>query len=180
VRRPAARRAELALGDRRRPGGAADPADHRDGRGGRDRGDQPRPVRRTGARHRPLPYLRLATALALTGLATALALTGLAIGVLQLAVTGASLNGGILALARNVLGLTGIGLATSLATGGLLAWTLPLGYLAFAQYAPHRPRRPRLATRPPRRAPTNSMKADPEPAQHNYTSAASSALTCAI
>ncbi len=48
---------------------------------------------------------------------------------------GASLNGGILALARNVLGLTGIGLATSLATGGLLAWTLPLGYLAFAQYA---------------------------------------------
>jgi len=25
--------------------------------------------------------------------------------------------------------------AASLATGGLLAWTLPLGYLAFAQYA---------------------------------------------
>jgi hypothetical protein len=81
------------------------------------------PERATG---RWLPYLRLATALALTGLA---------IGVLQLAVTGASLNGGILTLARNVLGLTGIGLATSLATGGLLAWTLPLGYLAFAQYA---------------------------------------------
>jgi hypothetical protein len=81
------------------------------------------PERATG---RWLPYLRLATALALTGLA---------IGVLQLAVTGASLDGGILTLARNVLGLTGIGLATSLATGGLLAWTLPLGYLAFAQYA---------------------------------------------
>ncbi len=81
------------------------------------------PERATG---RWLPYLRLGTALALTGLA---------IGMLQLAVTGASLNGGILALARNVFGLTGIGLATSLATGGLLAWTLPLGYLAFAQYA---------------------------------------------
>lgn len=38
-------------------------------------------------------------------------------------------------LGRNVLGLTGIDLLTSLATGGLLAWTLPLGYLAFAQYA---------------------------------------------
>ena len=81
------------------------------------------PERATG---RWLPYLRLATALALTGLA---------IGVLQLAVTGASLNEGFAVLARNVLGLTGIGLATSLATGGLLAWTLPLGYLAFAQYA---------------------------------------------
>jgi hypothetical protein len=81
------------------------------------------PERATG---RWLPYLRLGTALALTGLA---------IGLLQLAVTGASLNEGILALARNVLGLTGLGLLTSLATGGLLAWTLPLGYLAFAQYA---------------------------------------------
>jgi hypothetical protein len=81
------------------------------------------PERATG---RWLPYLRLGTALALTGLA---------IGMLQLAVTGASLNEGLLVLARNVLGLTGLGLLTSLATGGLLAWTLPLGYLAFAQYA---------------------------------------------
>jgi hypothetical protein len=81
------------------------------------------PERATGRR---LPYLRLGTALALTGLA---------IGVLQLAVTGASLNEGIAVLSRNVLGLTGIGLLTSLAAGGLLAWTLPLGYLAFAQYA---------------------------------------------
>ena len=81
------------------------------------------PERATG---RWLPYLRLGTALALTGLA---------IGMLQLTVTGASLTGGILTLVRNVLGLTGIGLATSLVTGGLLAWTLPLGYLAFAQYA---------------------------------------------
>ena len=50
-----------------------------------------------------LPYLRLGTALALTGVA---------IGVLQLAVTGASLDGGVLVLARNVIGVTGIGLLT--------------------------------------------------------------------
>jgi hypothetical protein len=81
------------------------------------------PERATGRR---LPYLRLGTALALTGLA---------IGLLQLAVTGASLNEGVLVLARNVLGMTGIGLLTSLVTGGLLAWMLPLGYMAFAQYA---------------------------------------------
>jgi hypothetical protein len=73
-----------------------------------------------------LPYLRLGAALALTGIA---------IGVLQLGVTGASLNGGILQLARNVIGITGIGLFCSLVTGGLLAWTLPMGYMAFCQYA---------------------------------------------
>ena len=38
-------------------------------------------------------------------------------------------------LARNVIGVTGIGLLTSLVTGGLLAWILPLGYLGFAEYA---------------------------------------------
>jgi hypothetical protein len=81
------------------------------------------PERATG---RWLPYLRFGTALALTGVA---------IGLLQLAVTGAGLNEGILVLARNVIGMTGIGLLTSLVTGGLLAWTLPLGYMAFAQYA---------------------------------------------
>ena len=66
---------------------------------------------------------------------TVLAMTGMAIGILQLAVTGASLDGGILVLARNVLGITGIGLLTSLVTGGLLAWILPMGYVAFAEYA---------------------------------------------
>jgi hypothetical protein len=81
------------------------------------------PERATG---RWLPYLRFGTALALTGAA---------IGLLQLAVTGAGLNEGILVIARNVIGMTGIGLLTSLVTGGLLAWTLPLGYMAFAQYA---------------------------------------------
>jgi hypothetical protein len=73
-----------------------------------------------------LPYLRLGTALAMTGLA---------IGVVQLTVTGASLNGGVLVLARNVIGIAGIGLASSLFTGGLLAWILPMGYVAFAEYA---------------------------------------------
>ena len=81
------------------------------------------PERATG---RWLPYLRFGTALALTGVA---------IGLFQLAVTGAGLNEGILVMARNVLGMTGIGLLTSLVTGGLLAWTLPLGYMVFAQYA---------------------------------------------
>jgi hypothetical protein len=73
-----------------------------------------------------LPWLRLGIALALTGLA---------IAALQLGVTGASLNGGILQMARNVIGITGIGLFCSLVTGGLLAWTLPMGYMAFCQYA---------------------------------------------
>jgi len=38
-------------------------------------------------------------------------------------------------LAGNVIGITGIGLLCSLVTGGLLAWTLPMGYMAFCQYA---------------------------------------------
>jgi len=73
-----------------------------------------------------LPYLRLGTTLLLTGLA---------IAVLELTVAGASLNGGILVLARNIIGFTGIGLLSSLVTGGLLAWVLPMGYVAFAEYA---------------------------------------------
>jgi hypothetical protein len=73
-----------------------------------------------------LRYLRLGSAVALTGAA---------IGLLQLGVTGASLNGGVLMLARNVIGVTGIGLLTSLVTGGLLAWITQLGYVAFAEYA---------------------------------------------
>lgn len=79
--------------------------------------------RATGRR---LPSLRLAAALALTGVA---------IGLLQLGATGASLDGGVLTLARNVIGLTGIGLLTSLVTGGLLAWIVPLGYVGFSEYA---------------------------------------------
>jgi hypothetical protein len=73
-----------------------------------------------------LPSLRLCTALALCGLAIAL---------LQLGAAGQSLNEGVLTLARNVIGFTGIGLACSLVTGGLLAWVLPVGYMLFCQYA---------------------------------------------
>jgi hypothetical protein len=79
--------------------------------------------RATGRR---LPYLRLFTAAGMCGLAIAL---------LQLGAAGESLNGGVLVLSRNVIGITGIGLACSLVTGGLLAWTLPMGYLVFCQYA---------------------------------------------
>jgi hypothetical protein len=73
-----------------------------------------------------LPYLRLGTAAGMCALAIAL---------LQLAVTGAGLSGGLPVLARNVTGFAGLGLLCSLITGGLLAWTLPMGYMAFCQYA---------------------------------------------
>jgi hypothetical protein len=48
-----------------------------------------------------LPYLRLLTAVGLTGLAIAL---------LQLGAAGESLNEGVLVLSRNVIGITGLGL----------------------------------------------------------------------
>ena len=73
-----------------------------------------------------LPYLRLFAAAGMCGLAIAL---------LQLGAAGQSLNEGVLVLARNVIGITGIGLLCSLVTGGLLAWTLPMGYMLFCQYA---------------------------------------------
>ena len=68
-------------------------------------------------------------------LLAAAGMCGLAILALQLGVAGQSLNDGILVLARNVTGFAGLGLACSLVTGGLLAWVLPLGYMAFCQYA---------------------------------------------
>jgi len=73
-----------------------------------------------------LPYLRLLAAAGMCGLAIAL---------LQLGAAGESLNEGAAVLARNVIGIAGIGLLCSLITGGLLAWTLPMGYMAFCQYA---------------------------------------------
>jgi hypothetical protein len=73
-----------------------------------------------------LPYLRLFAAAGMCGLAIAL---------LQLGAAGESLNEGVLVLARNIIGITGIGLLCSLVTGGLLAWTLPMAYMAFCQYA---------------------------------------------
>jgi hypothetical protein len=73
-----------------------------------------------------LPHLRLFAALALTGAA---------ILALQSGAVGEGLNEGILMLARNVIGFTGLGLLCALVTGGLLAWILPMGYMVFCQYA---------------------------------------------
>jgi hypothetical protein len=73
-----------------------------------------------------LPYLRLSAAAGMCALAIAL---------LQLGAAGESLNEGILVLSRNVIGITGIGLLCSLVTGGLLAWTLAMGHMAFCQCA---------------------------------------------
>jgi hypothetical protein len=73
-----------------------------------------------------LPYLRLLAAIGLTGLA---------ILAVQLGAADENLNDGIAVLARNAIGFTGLGLLCSLITGGLLAWTLPMGYMAFCQYA---------------------------------------------
>jgi hypothetical protein len=72
-----------------------------------------------------LPFLRLATALALTAAAvSALAAAG----------TGAHLAGGTLDVLRNVAGMTGIGLLCAAALGGGLAWAGPAGYLVAGAY----------------------------------------------
>jgi hypothetical protein len=72
-----------------------------------------------------LPFLRLATALALTAAA---------VGALAAAGTGGHLVGGTLDVLRNVAGLTGIGLLCAAALGGGLAWTGPVGYLLVGVY----------------------------------------------
>jgi hypothetical protein len=81
------------------------------------------PERATG---RWLPYLRLADALGLT-LAT--------VGVLAAGAAAAGLPGGTLAIARNVAGLTGLGLLSSAVLGGLLAWIGPMAYAVVAEFA---------------------------------------------
>jgi len=82
------------------------------------------PERTTG---RWLPYLRLAGTTALTATA---------IGALVLAAaTGAHLSGGTLDVARNVAGITGLGLLCAGALGGGLSWTGPTGYLVASVYA---------------------------------------------
>jgi hypothetical protein len=73
-----------------------------------------------------LPFLRLATAAVLTAVAVgALAATG----------AGAHLAGGTLDAARNVAGMTGLGLLCAAALGGGLAWAGPTGYLVVGVYA---------------------------------------------
>jgi hypothetical protein len=79
------------------------------------------PERATG---RWLPWLRLGAAVALTAAA---------VGALAAGAAAAGLAGGSLDLLRNVAGLAGLGLLTAVLTGGLLAWTGPLGYLMLAE-----------------------------------------------
>jgi len=80
------------------------------------------PERATG---RWLPFLRLATALALTAAAA---------GALIAGGTGAHLTGGTLDVLRNLAGMTGIGLLCAAALGGGLAWAGPAGYLVVGAY----------------------------------------------
>lgn len=80
-----------------------------------------------------LPTLRLATALALCG--AAIGFLAAAAAVATDPRTGVALFGGVLPVARNVLGMAGIGLLCSLATGGLLAWIGPLAFMAVSQFA---------------------------------------------
>lgn len=82
---------------------------------------------------RRLPVLRAATALALCGAAIGFLALGAAAAYDPRA--GVTLAGGVLPAARNVMGMAGIGLLFSLATGGLLAWTGPLAFTAVSQFA---------------------------------------------
>lgn len=68
-----------------------------------------------------LPVLRLVTALALCGAATGI--LAVAAAVAYDPKHGAVLAGGVPAVTRNVLGMSGIGLLCCLVTGGLLAFT---------------------------------------------------------
>jgi hypothetical protein len=78
------------------------------------------PERATG---RWLPFLRPTLVLALCG------------AVAYDPQAGVGLIGGILPVARNLLGFTGVALLVSLAIGGLLSWIGPLGYVLICQCA---------------------------------------------
>jgi hypothetical protein len=80
------------------------------------------PERATG---RWLPFLRLATVLALTAGA---------VGALAAAGTGAHLAGGFADVLRNLAGMTGIGLLCAAVLGGGLAWAGPAGYMMVGAY----------------------------------------------
>jgi hypothetical protein len=80
------------------------------------------PERATG---RWLPFLRLGATVTLTGLA---------VGALAAAGVGVPLAGGFPDIARNVAGLTGIGLLCATVLSGPLAWTGPLTYLVVGLY----------------------------------------------
>jgi len=73
-----------------------------------------------------LPCLRLGAIMALTAAAAGLLAAGAA---------GGALPGGFLAMARNVAGITGIGLLSAVALSGALAWTGPMAYLVLTETA---------------------------------------------
>ncbi|MFC1405588.1 MULTISPECIES: hypothetical protein [Streptacidiphilus] len=73
-----------------------------------------------------LPYLRVGSALALTGAV---------VGLLAAGAAGAHLPGGCWELLRSVAGLTGIGLLSAAALGGAVSWVGPLAYTVVAEFA---------------------------------------------
>lgn len=81
------------------------------------------PERATG---RWLPWLRLAAALALTAAAFGALTAGAAAG---------GLPGGVLALLRNLAGITGIGLLTAAIAGGAFGWAGPMAYWLITESA---------------------------------------------
>jgi hypothetical protein len=88
------------------------------------------PERATG---RWLPFLRPALILALCGAAIGFLAAGAAIAYNPQA--GIGLVNGMLPVARNLLGFTGVALLLSLAIGGLLSWIGPLAYVLICQCA---------------------------------------------
>jgi hypothetical protein len=88
------------------------------------------PERATG---RWLPFLRPAVILALSGAAIGFLALGAAVAFDPRA--GSGLAGGMLPVARNLLGFTGVGLLLSLVAGGLLSWVGPLAYVGICQCA---------------------------------------------
>jgi hypothetical protein len=88
------------------------------------------PEQATGWR---LAVLRTGLVLALCGAAIGLFALGAAVA--HSPQSGVHLAGGILAVARNVLGMTGIGLIFCLVAGALIAWTGPLAFTAISQFA---------------------------------------------
>jgi hypothetical protein len=88
------------------------------------------PERATG---RWLPFLRPALILALCG--AAIGFLAAAAAVAYDPQAGVALSQGMLAVARNLLGFTGVALLCSLAIGGLLSWIGPLAYVGLCQCA---------------------------------------------
>jgi hypothetical protein len=73
-----------------------------------------------------LPYLRLGAAVLVTAVA---------FGFLAAGATGGQLPGGTGAVARNLAGMTGLGLLSAAALGGAFGWTGPMAYLLVTEIA---------------------------------------------